>query len=265
MIKTNFHTHTIFCDGKDSPLELVKSAIDKGFTALGFSGHSYLEVDKDFVMDLPSQRKYIDEITALKEEYKDKIKIFCGLEQDYYSDKPPFKYDYLIGSVHNLFKDGQYLAVDMSKQVAEKIIKEYFDGDFDAYAELYFETVSDVLNKTNADIIGHFDLISKFFENIETKRYLDSAKKAVEKLASYKKPFEINTGAMSRGYKKHPYPSSNILKMIKEVNGDIIFSSDCHDKEYLDFGYEEAKKLAKSIGFTRQAIINKDGINYIEL
>ena len=40
MIKTSFHTHTTFCDGKNTPEEMVVAAIEKGFVALGFSTHS---------------------------------------------------------------------------------------------------------------------------------------------------------------------------------------------------------------------------------
>ncbi len=35
----NFHTHTVFCDGRNTPEEVVLSAIEKGFSAIGFSGH----------------------------------------------------------------------------------------------------------------------------------------------------------------------------------------------------------------------------------
>ncbi|MDP4119064.1 MAG: PHP domain-containing protein, partial [Bacillota bacterium] len=44
-MKTNFHTHTVFCDGNDTVEELVRAAEEKGFDALGFSGHSYLLLD----------------------------------------------------------------------------------------------------------------------------------------------------------------------------------------------------------------------------
>ena len=29
MIKTNYHTHTLYCDGKNSPEEVILSAIEK--------------------------------------------------------------------------------------------------------------------------------------------------------------------------------------------------------------------------------------------
>lgn len=268
MITTNFHTHTVFCDGKDTPEEMVVKAIEKGFTALGFSGHSYYEHDADISMNVSAQKKYIESISFLKEKYRGKIKIFCGIEQDVLSKKPEFDYEYMIGSVHNLLKDGNVLSVDMSAQTTKEIVENFYGGDFDAFAEEYFSEVSTVVKRTGADIVGHVDLVSKFNEqNVykETNRYLMAAEKAVKRLAAHKKPFEINTGAMARGYKSVPYPSIAILKMIKNSGGEIMFSSDCHDKEYLDFGFDVAQKIAKEAGFLRHAVITERGIEYLPI
>ena len=46
--KANLHTHTSFCDGKNSPEEMVRSAVEKGFDVLGFSGHSYTPFDETY-------------------------------------------------------------------------------------------------------------------------------------------------------------------------------------------------------------------------
>lgn len=35
---TNYHTHSIFSDGKNTPEEIVQKAIEKGFGAVGFFG-----------------------------------------------------------------------------------------------------------------------------------------------------------------------------------------------------------------------------------
>ena len=37
---SNFHTHTVFCDGADSPEELVLEALRLGCPEIGFSGRS---------------------------------------------------------------------------------------------------------------------------------------------------------------------------------------------------------------------------------
>lgn len=34
---TNFHTHSMFCDGDNTPEEIVSAALDFGFSAIGFS------------------------------------------------------------------------------------------------------------------------------------------------------------------------------------------------------------------------------------
>lgn len=268
MINTNFHTHTIYCDGKDTPEELIITAIEKGFTSLGFSGHSFCEADKDYAMNIENEKKYFCEISSLKDKYKDKIKIFCGIEQEIFSDSPKYDYDYIIGSVHNVYKNGKYLVVDGSLEEIKEILKIYYNNNFDEFAKDYFKTVSNVIEKTNANIIGHFDLVLKNMERlpyIPTPQFFEYAQKAVLNLIKYNVPFEINTGAMSRGYRTAPYPHKTILKMIFENGGNIIFSSDCHNKNYLDFGYNDAEKLALEVGFKKQAIITDEGIKYIPI
>ena len=74
MIKSNFHTHTVYCDGADAPEELVLQAIQLGFTGLGFSGHAHSRVE-DYSMSAENQEKYRRDICALKEKYRDKIEM----------------------------------------------------------------------------------------------------------------------------------------------------------------------------------------------
>lgn len=268
MITTNFHTHTNLCDGADTPEEMVISAIEKGFTALGFSGHSYFSYEPEITMTKEKLEIYRSEIARLKDKYRDKIEIFCGIEQDYFSPEPDEDFDYIIGSVHCLFKNDIYVPVDLSAESSLKAINELYNGSFDDLASAYFQLVGDVVNKTNCDIIGHFDLVSKYneingFE--QSERYLACAENAVKKLTPYGKPFEINTGAMSRKIKSIPYPSLEILQMIKANGGKIIFSSDCHSKENLDFAFEEALNSALKAGFSEHAVITGNGIKLIPL
>ncbi len=268
MITTNFHTHTVFCDGKNTPEEMVIAAIKKGFTSLGFSGHSYFEPESDISMSIESQKEYIRQINELKVKYADKIEIFCGIEQDIFSDEPIFDYEYRIGSVHNVLKNGKYYDVDLSAESTKNTVDTVYGGDFDSFAEDYFSLVGKVLEKTKADIIGHIDLISKFSETLgysQSDRFLKACENAIIKLVPFNKPFEINTGAMSRGNRTIPYPTPEILALIKKHGGKIAFSSDCHDKNFLDFGFDKAVKLALSQGFKEHAVITKNGIKYLPI
>ncbi len=268
MITTNFHTHSTFCDGADTPEEMVLTAINKGFTALGFSGHSYLYRDRDFAMNSETEAMYRKNILELKEKYKEKIKIFCGLEQDYYSEKPDYNYDYIIGSVHNVLKNGEHLSVDAGADEAKNNVEFFYGGDYDAFAEEYFSVVEDVVNKTKCDIIGHIDLIQKYSEKNgygQSERFLAAAEKAIKALTPYGVPFEINTGAISRGARTIPYPSPEILRMIKKHGGRIVFSSDCHNKNFLDCHFKEIERLALECGFTEHGIITENGMKFIKI
>ena len=267
-MKCNFHTHTNYCDGKDAPEELVHTAVEKGFSALGFSSHSYTDMDKDFAMSSEAAADYRAEITELKQKYKGIIEIFCGIEQDYFSKEPTEPYDYVIGSVHYVKKNGEFIAVDDTAEIVKNAVERLYGGDFDALAEDYFALESDVLRKTNADIIGHFDLVSKYSEKNgykESPRFLKAAERAVKALIPYGKPFEINTGGIARGVRSVAYPSPDILKIIYQNGGKIILSSDCHDKENLDFAFDTAAKTAYDIGFRECHILRFDNADTVKL
>ena len=268
MIKTNFHTHTSFCDGKNTPREMVQEAIERGFTALGFSMHSFLEKDLHIVPSRDSETAYIKEVLALKKEFADKIKIFLGLEQDLYSDAPRSDFEYLIGSVHYIKRDDDFFPVDAGKEKLLFIVDTYFGGDFCAFAEDYFSLVCEVAKKIKPDIIGHFDLIMKYCEQIdlpETDRYIEVATEAIKRLIPLGIPFEINTGAMSRGLRTTPYPSERLLKIMQQNGAKIVFSSDCHNKDFLEYGFDAAKKMALDAGFTEHGIITENGMVYVPI
>lgn len=261
-MRANFHTHTRFCDGKDTPAELAGRALELGFEALGFTGHSGGGAD-DVGMSEAAAESYRREIAELRERYAGRMEIYCGIEQDYTSGKVPGCYDYAIGSVHYVQKDGEYLCVDWSPERTRENIAKY-GGDPCAYAEDYFSLVGAVLETTGADIVGHFDLIRKFDELCplfdETHpRYRRAASDALDRLcAGGRRPvFEINTGAMARGYRSAPYPSPAILREIRARNCPVIITSDCHDRAQLDFGYAAASALAREAGFASQVTIRK--------
>lgn len=268
MIKENYHTHTCYCDGKNSPEEMVQKAIELQFNILGFSGHGHTDCDSSYCMSLENTKKYIEDISDLKEKYKEKILILCGIEQDLISNDDVSCFDYIIGSTHYILKGDKHYPVDGSIDEFKTLVNEVYYGDVNAFAKEYFENVSQVVDKTKCHIIGHFDLLSKNFERLnisENDKYLYYAEDALKKLIKYNVPFEINSGAIARGYRTTPYPSENILKMLKNYGGKIIFTSDCHNKEYLDCYFSEAEKLAKKVGFTTRCILDNEGLKEIVL
>ncbi|MBE6827938.1 MAG: histidinol-phosphatase HisJ family protein [Ruminococcaceae bacterium] len=252
MIQTDLHMHTSYCDGKNTAGEMVRSAIEKGFKCIGFSGHSYTYFDVSYCMSKEDTEKYKKDVSWLKRKYIKKINILCGIEQDFYSEEPTDDYDYVIGSVHYLKKDGEFIPVDETAEILRNACHKHFGGDMYKLCELYFETVSKVIEKTGADIIGHFDLISKFNEqeklfDEEDPRYRSAWQKSADILIKSGKVFEINTGAISRGYKTTAYPSEKMIKYIKERGGKFILSSDSHSVDTIGFDFPKYEKFIEDV------------------
>ena len=255
---TNFHTHSTFCDGNDTPEQMVQTAIEKGFSSLGFSGHAYLDFDQSYCMT--DTKGYIAEISRLKEAYKDKIQIYLGIEEDLlYTVPNRNEFDYIIGSSHYAFVNGTPYALDTSNDKFLAALNE-FGGDILALAENYYSQFCDYIKQRKPDIIGHFDLLTKYEEKFDygistNQKYIKLAKKYIDKAARVGSFFEVNTGAIARGWRTKPYPAEELLFEIKKQGGRLVLNSDCHKKEYLDCHFAEAKKWLKDIGF--------DGIYYL--
>ncbi len=247
MRPSNYHTHTVFCDGKDTPEALAREAIRLGCPELGFSGHAHTFFDESYCMSLAGTEAYKADIRALRRKYAGQLRILLGVEQDFYSEAPTDDYDYVIGSVHYVKKDGCYLPVDESRALQQQAVAEHYGGDFYAFVEDYYRTVADVYDRTHCSIIGHFDLIEKFNDDgslFDTNhpRCRAAALAALERLMQTPAVFEINTGAIARGYRTQPYPAAWIQNELHARGKRLLWSSDCHDKKDMLFGFDARKE-----------------------
>ena len=305
----DLHMHTTYCDGKDSAEVMVLSAIENGLAFAGISGHSFTPHDQSYCMSREGTQRYIEEISALKQKYADQITLLLGTEMDRYADIDLSPYDYYIGSVHYIFSDEgikkreeilarhgggaaggasdqetaasdaeietlakyeDWSPVDDGPEDLQRFAENY-DGLMDV-AEMYFETVGEVVSATNCDVIGHFDLITKFNEPVEIfdtsdERYIAAWKKAIDRIfddcaerfksgfrnrletlgvleAGDKPVFEINTGAISKGDRTVPYPSADQISYIKSKGGLLILSSDSHAAGTICNGFGDFSDLA---------------------
>lgn len=243
MILQDFHTHTTFSDGSNTPEEMIRAAIARGMKRIGFSDHSYTHFDERYCM----RRSYVDEepraIAALREKYKGQIEVYSGVEQDYWSDAPTDGFDYVIGSVHYVRFGDEYIGMDEGADLFRYAAEKYCGGDAYQLTAAYFRTVADVKRKTGCDIVGHFDVIRKFnrggvlFDENDP-RYLAAAFAAVDALIPTGVLFEINTGAVHGGYRDEPYPAPAIRDYIAAKGGRFILSSDSHATGTLLYGFD---------------------------
>ncbi|MFI3140931.1 MAG: histidinol-phosphatase [Clostridia bacterium] len=274
MIKSNAHTHTIFCDGKNTAEEMINEAINLGFKSLGFSFHSPMPYENDYAIKKDKVGEYYKEIERVKSIYADKIEILNGIEMDYDSigivDLD--KFEYIIGSVHQIHKDGKFYYLDNNAQELKECVNEFFDGDWNLMAEHYYNLILDFVKKVKFDIVGHFDLITKFnkdfvyFDEDNTK-YLEIAKNCLDEIYSIRSDlvFEVNTGAMFRLGNTTPYPNKNLLKHMNKLGFKIMINSDSHSTNSLDFKFDEAIDYCKSCGYTSLEILTKSGFKSIDI
>lgn len=282
MVKTNYHTHTTFCDGKNSPEELVRWAVERNFTALGFSAHSLFPFTSPLHLPADEHEKYCEEIRRLKEKFSDKIRIFVGFESEFLlprylplkANYDKFRPDFLIGAVHMLsgesatalgfhgnFGDGHF-SVDGPAEHVKEGIAEVFGGDGQLACRVYFASVRKMVATCDFDIVAHPDVLRRrnsavgFFDEI-APWYIEELEKTATAFKG--KIVEINTGGIARNCVSTPYPSPTFLRLIRECGGKICINSDCHRKEYLDAAYDVALDAAKEAGFKSLMIL--DGKN----
>ncbi len=258
----NLHTHTTFCDGRSTPGELVRAALAAGLTALGFSGHSHVAGD-DTTMSPEDTAAYRAEVLRLRDAHAGRLDIGLGLEQDSLSPPPAEPYDYLISSVHYVVKNGRRFCVD---DTPEELLQgaEQYDGGLPALVEDYYAAVAAAAERTPCQIVGHFDLIAKFNEGgrlfpAQHPRCRAAALEALHTLARRDLLFEVNTGAMARGYRTQPYPAPALLRELRALGGRILITSDCHQAEHLLYGFQEARELAIACGFQETMQLTPQG------
>jgi len=275
MLKSNIHTHTQFCDGKNTMEEMVRCAIDGGFVSLGFSPHASVEDQTDWTMSAEGLPKYFAEIERLQKVYGSEIEILCGIEADTDSGIPDGDFTYVIGGVHRMAVNGRKWTLDYSSANLQECIDVSFGSDPIAMAEFYFDYLANfIIDQPRVDVVAHFDLITKFAEqglvmDTADPRYVSATLGAIDRITKARPGiiFEVNIGAMYRAGRKEPYPQLFILKHIHACGSPVTITSDAHDTVGLSASLDMAVELCRSAGFEsllrlRQSGWEEVGIRY---
>lgn len=248
----NYHTHTVWCDGKDTPEAMVRAAIEKGFAVLGFSSHMSFPEKSPWTLDPARGLDYVREIRSLAEKYRGRIKILCGGEADYIpcvTDPDRSRYahlrlDYIIGSVHDVVApDGGRVSVDNTPELLAEGIRLHFGGDAREFIAAYFRQQTEMVEKFDFDVVGHPDLVRKFnrkhpYFDETADWYLDLERQSAAALGRSGKLTEVNTGAISRGWLDDAYPSAPFREMLRIAGAKFILSSDAHAADGIDCAFD---------------------------
>ena len=254
-VTSTLHNHCTLCDGKGTLAEMIQAALALGFTDFGMSCHGVTPFDPDY--SLKDEAGYIAAIREARTRCADRLRVYLGVEQDFYApvqDRGAF--DYCIGSVHYLLDGdtGVYHSVDDTPEKLRACIDTVFGGDALAMVRRYYELVVENVLTFRPDVVGHFDLVTKFnadgsFFDESSPQYRRIALEALERAAGTGAVFEVNTGAMSRHWRAAPYPARFLLERMRELDIPVTLSADSHSPETLVYGFDEAIALLKRVGY----------------
>lgn len=269
-LQANLHTHADFCDGQKPLEEMIRAAVDLDYLALGFSSHSPLPFANDYAMTPRAEAAYLDAMDAMKEKYRDDLELLTGLEWDL--DTPegfvPFsRYDFIIGSVHQLHVKGKTYAVDESRESFAVLVEEGFGGDALQAVQAYYDAVVRSALRPQVDIVGHFDLLRKYndrngFFDETAESYRKIARDALIGIVNQRKDlvFEVNFGGMKRAGLFTPYPDRFLMEHLCRLNARITLQADAHAPNALGEGWDEAIRYAKEAGFRYVYRLRQDAI-----
>lgn len=245
----NYHTHTYRCrHAEGSEEEYIQRAIQCGIKYMGFSDHIPFRCSDGYEaghrVPFAEGRSYVEDISALREKYKDQIDIKIGFETEYYPDDfetilkgaVDFGAEYLILGQHYL--GNEHLGG------AHTILATENKEDLIKYAALVISAIKSGF----ITYVAHPDMIN-FVGDQES--YKNEMRKICVASREYNVPLEINFLGI-HGHRN--YPNEAFWKIAGQESSPVTFGFDAHDPQRAFDG--ESLKYA-------QKLVRRYDLNYI--
>lgn len=233
-IFADYHTHTIYSDGKTTIKENVEQAIKQGLEIIGISDHGYKHMG--FGVKYEKYPYIREEIDKLQEQYKD-IKILMGIECNILDDKGSIDIDERILSFVDYVMAGYHFGstpknIRGLKNHAFNYIKPLKNKEIDYNTK----ALINAMKQNDLFILTHPG--DKGYVNIE-----EIAKVAVQTNTV----LEIN--------ERHHNLTYDQLIRIKDYDLKYVISSDAHKKEHIGVVDNAISRVIKA-NVPKERIIN---------
>ena len=265
-ILANYHTHSLYCDGKSTLEEHVRAAEKCGLRQLGFSSHAPVPFENKFAISEEDLPKYIQEIDRLQPQTS--VCLLKSLECDFipgmtvgFSERQAVNgLDYVIGGVHLVrppHGDGLWFIDGPKQEIYDKGLRELFDNNIKVAVTTFWEQTFEMLETEKMDIIAHFDKIkmhnrNRFFTEDE-KWYKILADKAIQLIKKHDVIIEVNTRGLYKKRSDSFYPSTDLLMKARKADIPVIISSDAHQADELVLFVPEAIAELQRCGYDHTA------------
>ena len=262
----NYHTHSLYCDGKSTLEEHVREAEKCGLLQLGFSSHSSVPFDNNFAISEERIPEYVKEIDHLQQKTDITLlkSLECefvpGITKDFDVWRTTYNLDYVIGGVHLVrppHGDGLWFIDGSKQEIYDNGLRDLFANDIKAAVTAFWEQTFEMLETQHLDIIAHFDKIKmhnrdRFFTEDENW-YKILADKAIQLIKRHDVIIEVNTRGLYKKRCDHFYPSTELLMKARKADIPVIVSSDAHKAEELTLFVPEALVELQRCGFDHTA------------
>ncbi len=263
-LRTNYHTHSRYCDGEGEIAEYIEAALAAGLDSYGVSCHAPVQIPTrdPWLMrpeDLPA---YCAEVRRLREEYRDRLPLFLALELDYapgldglYREQIfPHHFDYFVGSVHFVDTDGDGMPweIDNSAERFAAGLAGGFRGDVRRAFARYFALQRAMVGTPGVEIVGHMDKMKMWNSGDRYFRESDAWYVAAveETLQAFKAGgliVELNTSGWRKAINA-PFPSPWVLARCRDLDIPITVTADTHQPADVAAGFDEAAALLRDLG-----------------
>ena len=274
MIYSNFHTHSLYSDGKAEMKAYCDKAIELGFHSLGFSDHAPVKFDNSYSIPIEKLEDYFQQVELMKENYKDKLHVFNSLEADFIPGKSydfdffrqKTKMDYIIGSIHlvyNKTKDLMWFIDGGDQQVWDKGLADIFDGDIKNGVKCFYEQNIEMIEEHKPEVVGHLDKIKMHNKerlfSTKDKWYQDLMEACLMSMKRYGTILEINTRGLYKGRCQELFPSAEVAVKAQQMGIPILLSSDAHHPDELNGAYDSVIATLKQSGIKELVEFNSKG------
>ncbi len=262
----NYHTHSLYCDGKSTLEEHVREAEKCGLLQLGFSSHSSVPFENNFAISEERIPEYVNEIDHLQQKTDITLlkSLECefvpGITKDFDVWRTTYNLDYVIGGVHLVrppHGNGLWFIDGSKQEIYDNGLRDLFGNDIKTAVTAFWEQTFEMLETQHLDIIAHFDKIKmhnrdRFFTENESW-YKVLADKAIQLIKRHDVIVEINTRGLYKKRCAHFYPSTELLMKARKADIPVIVSSDAHKAEELTLFVPEALEELQRCSFDHTA------------
>ena len=250
----DMHTHSDHSfDGNHSCMLLCESAVAKGLDVLAITDHCEID-SKELDFRAFSTNQFFESYKA-KKFFEGRLLVLQGLElgQAIYKKELAesilngFKYDFILGSIHNLENMEDFYYLDYSQYDVADLLNKYFD------------TVYELCLWNQFDSLAHLTYPLRYMKgeaglDIDLSKFSDKIEAILKTLVKNEKALEINTSGLFVKLNE-TLPDKSIIKLFKELGGKYItIGSDSHYYNDLGRGIKQGMALAKECGFDNMAV-----------